>query len=395
MAADRKETVFDNKPVDIDDNDWIYAPDLRKTSDTKTDSLSEYFLSILALTVLCCMSILAILFHLIRRKRLAKSPLYQILVQLFVCIALILVAKCVEANVTVINSGYRFITHKTHFTCVMSECLPLALEACNSVQVLFIWLIVMSERNLADLKCLYNDFRLKKAMKAGESATAEDLLILERKNVRQFKNFIHIYCRWILLGFFYLLVFFIFILFTTKSYTRLNYGFYFCASNISPILHALIHLSYWIFFLPLFYMFILVPLVFGKFFGGERDPLLSQLSESDKRMLKFLRIVTVLKAIDQVLMHAHASTEFHFNPNVQKFFRILGMLLTLVILFLFAYYDNALGSFEDEEENNSRCPTTNTTETSGGSNGIANIFKRIGQNSKEINYSYLIENEER
>ena len=393
-------------------NNNEYYSSLVNTEDyyyLKKEKNSKVFpILMLVLTCLCLFSLLACIFFTLWRKHYSKSATYQLTLHYFLFKFFLVLTVCFEALTSILTENSRLHINKSVFYCSLTSYLPFSLEACINFQLLVMWLVLMSERNLTGLQCLYSDFRLKKAISIMKSTSAGldpesptsssnnqqdqvvDMKVLELR-AKSLRNFMHLHMRSILLFVFYVVSFFVSIHLSFTSLFLTTFGGHkICFTDYYNFSRFLLHLSVPFFFLPLLYAYLLLPTFFGKFFGGSRDPLLEQLSDSEKGHLKFIKIATFLKAIDEILIHVHSSSIFYLDPIMYKICRVTGLLLILLIAILFLFYEDAVKMVRREQ-----MPTVSI----GARDRVQNfIFKRGKDTSATpdadaIDYKTLVENE--
>ena len=117
---------------------------------------------------------------------------------------------------------------------------------------------------------------------------------------------------------------------------------------------------------PLIFWFILFGTLFWKLFGGSRDPILHRLDEPDLKLLKFIKVASLLRALEVILVHTQVTLLQMFmkiNLNVVEFSRTSGFLVVIVTAGLFIYYEGVLiRLWESSRRNNNEVIERNRVE---------------------------------
>jgi hypothetical protein len=402
----------------IDFNQIINSEDYQYAKKIDGEKGTSYGLVMIILTLACLIVILVNIFHLIMRKKYKQSAVYELLLHFFLFLLFIVLTACVEALSSILTEKTYYHLRRTKWICIFTSYIPFALESCNIFQLLLIWLILMSERNLTGLKCLYNDYRLKKIetgnsqprdIEAGVSNSSqsptsradsspstlsqEEIVELNGLKANTTKNFLNVHSRSIILYSFYFMVFLITAQLSSSSYTITYFHHPICALDSYALLSFVMLLSMPLFFIPLLYMFLLVPTLFGNFFGGERDPLLKELTDQEKKLLKFIKIASFLRTIDEFLMHIHSSSVFMYDASLQKSARSFGMFMYLITCILFVYFEELLSDNCFKRAN--RPPTSSNVIVKTRDRVRNLIFKKSGieteVNEEVVDYRQLVE----
>jgi hypothetical protein len=99
---------------------------------------------------------------------------------------------------------------------------------------------------------------------------------------------------------------------------------------------------------PLIFWFILFATLFWKLFGGQRDPLLSKLTENDMRLLKFIKLASLLRALEVLLVHTQITFVHLFwriDFKLVELSRISGYILIIITSMLFIYFEQLIPHF--------------------------------------------------
>ena len=99
---------------------------------------------------------------------------------------------------------------------------------------------------------------------------------------------------------------------------------------------------------PLIFWFMLFGTLFWQLFGGERDPILLRLTESDMRLIKFIKVASLLRAIEVILIHTQITfLQFFWRIDfkVVEYSRLSGFLVIFLTSLVFLFYENAFAGF--------------------------------------------------
>jgi hypothetical protein len=120
----------------------------------------------LLIILICGLSVLTFslsLAYLIKFNKHKQTVIYHLLLHLFAF--KLVYTLCETFNIlsssVLVSSVFHF--RSTNFTCFASKMLTLALEIGECFVYLLIWLVLLSQRSLLGLKCLYADFELRNA----------------------------------------------------------------------------------------------------------------------------------------------------------------------------------------------------------------------------------------
>lgn len=376
---------------------------------------------IILLALLCTVFAAGNTFYVLKKRKYLDSPVYPVLVHTFVFTLMLVMVICVEAFTSIITEKSDMHLKRNKVTCFLTNFVKFSIESCNIFQIVMVWLILMSERNLTGLQWLYHDYSLRKILQASadpervtetaeSSSDAATSSILALRH-RSFGNFLRLRARQLILYSFYVISFGGAIIVGSQSMVVMfmrNHIVCLPIMNHSPvaeIVRFLIILSLPFFFIPALYLFLLWPTVFGKFFGGARDPLLAQLKEDDIRRLKYVRVISFLKGADALFAFVHSSSSLYLRGSTVELFRIIALLMMLLELVLFTHYEQAFKTIQSSlttEHGNSgnssagfSIPSVARELTANTGERVRNlIFKKTGDNDDTVDYKQLVENED-
>jgi hypothetical protein len=303
------------------------------------------------LTILTAFSYILALGLMVWKRMFRRSATHETLMHVFLFMFMLLFTVCLDSLSTILNENGIWHIRLNKFICAMSGPMPFALESCINFQFFVIWMVLMSERKLTGFDFLNNDFKLKKAVLKFKSTGMADveaslpsgstnnnqnqllsgeMKILElRKNT--WKNFLLVNSRTIALCIFYTITFGFALHISLRTFVIQPRWYYYiqtppiCWTVSGFVTNWIKLLSMPFFFIPFFYLCLTVPILFGKFFGGERDPINNELTESDKKHLMYVKIITSLKAIDIILLHVHPASYMYVSPIVFELILVFGM----------------------------------------------------------------------
>lgn len=326
-----------------------------------SSTASTTFIIVVHILVFVCVCLgIGNIFYVVTKRKYRESPVYSLLLHTLVFGIMTALVISVETLTSIVSYNSDIHLINTNLTCFLTNFAKLSIKSSNIFQVLLIWLILMSERNLTSFQWLYNDYSLRRAQQASssdpETPTGDSITsightpsILELRN-KALSNFVFLRARHILLYSFYVVSFGLAIMFSWYStYLTFEKKFLVCKSYDFPffdIIGIFLLLSLPLFFIPALYLFALWPTVFGKFFGGARDPLLVHLKVEDIRRLKYIRVSSFFKWVDGLVIFIHffALRLAHSSTEVELYY-IATLVIILIEQVLFAYYERVFSSF--------------------------------------------------
>ena len=99
---------------------------------------------------------------------------------------------------------------------------------------------------------------------------------------------------------------------------------------------------------PLIFWFILFASLLWKLFGGSRDPILNKLTPADLQLLTFIKLASLLRAAEVILIHTQVTfVQLFWKIDFQlvEMSRISGFFVILATAALFIYYEKLFSRF--------------------------------------------------
>ena len=387
--------------------------------------MDNFFPFMIVLFILACTATYILnIIHIIKHKKYQKSATYQVLVHYFVFKILFCSTEFLTIMSSYVMYPSSFYISPNDFLCFFTKLSAFYLEVCQNFQLLILWLILLSERNLLGFQCLYSDFELKKAMQRNSQMNANggdnfggtigvevnvengiqdgqtappassaatpaqpngsipesSILKLREKS---FKNFLTLNSRHVTFIAFYFLILLL-SFYPKNNFYSMRVGqvsrcylFSFFDTTFILVLIAFLLL----YFMPIFFWLIILSTAFSKLFGGERDPNLRTLGESDIRHLKFIKLATFLKFIEEIMLHIISTHDLHLTKSSYELVRILGLVIVLVTSVLFMYFENMFLSLRRRFINS----FTNQRVS-------YRVFRNRGVYEETVDYRNLVEN---
>ena len=348
-------------------------------------------LIIILLVVLCEISLLVNIVYIFIFRKYNQSASHHILTHYMIFKFLFCFTEFFNILSSVAFETTDFHLRPTNLLCFLGRFSTFFFETSKNFQLLLIWIVLLSERKLIGFRCLISDFELKKYIanrinprvsltntstgiengnfnaesnmnsteigngiangnsssrrastaSLGSSSNDSFLTKLREKN---FRNFLILNSRTIVLISFYGFVSIISLLpFSTISAREFNSTIR-CSMYryFDGFLILLVFVFLFIFFLPTFYWLVVLSTIFSKLFGGIRDPLLSTLSESDLNHLKFIKIASILKFVENFFLHVISTHDFSFSKNFYEITRLSGLGIILITSTLYMILENVL-----------------------------------------------------
>lgn len=97
---------------------------------------------------------------------------------------------------------------------------------------------------------------------------------------------------------------------------------------------------------PLIFWFILFSSLLWKLFGGSRDPNLNRLEARELKLLKFIKLASLLRAAEVLFIHTQVTflqLFWKIDFQVVEMSRISGFFVIFVTAVLFMYYEGLFG----------------------------------------------------
>lgn len=394
MIADANDT---SNLMILDDSSFGGLGDISSSFiDSKETTIYDniFPLIIILLVVLCeIFLIINIVFIFIFRKY-NQSPSYHILTYYMIFVFLFCFTEFFNILSSVALESTDFHLRPNTLICFLGRYSTFFFETSRHFQLVLIWLVLLSERKLIGFRCLTSDFDLKKftsarlANAAHQTATVNSAGIenanfnnesnennttnsasgngrptsiqtqpsainnsinsdqfLSKLREKNFRNFLILNSRTVTLlsfyGFITLISVFSFSNITAREFndtTRCSLMYRYFDGFILLLIIAFIFL----FFLPTFYWLVLLSTMFSKLFGGSRDPLLCTLTESDLNHLKFIKIASILKFVENFLLHVISTHDYVISKNFYEITRISGLGVILITAVIFIVLENVL-----------------------------------------------------
>ena len=382
----------------------------------KEDEKENLFpLSIIIIVMITMIFISINIAYLIRFKKHKKSVIYELIMYLFT----FKFGFCFIESLNILTSSYfeysDFHLKPTGFLCFVTKFLSLFFELNENFQMLLIWIVLLSQRNLIGFQFLYCDFDLNNqsfnnpiasnnlnmtpaSTTASTTTTtttsnpaSNDQQNISRLREKNIKNFLLINSRKIIVNSF--IVFsFILSLYFNKNVSSTSLGSYsYCIINNFynlSLLRFLYTVTLALYFFPIFYWLVILPTFFSPVFGGPRDPILSKLEQSDFNLIRFIKVASVLKSLDELLLHLFTTHYWSISYGIYEISRIFGISIILLTSILFFYYDGVYIQF--------RRSFFTSRDLSGNSRSIFNNRNRLDDDESNredlIDYRNLVEN---
>lgn len=336
-----------------------------------------YPISFLLGLATCLILILSCLVYIIKTKLYQKSASYILLTNMFILDIFLSLSLCLEVFSSYLNKESMFYLEKNSLTCFINNFFVSFLVLGEHLQLFLIWLILLSERGIINMKCLNSDFILKNSNQVSLEANVlnnELTAYIEQIKVKNWKNRLILNSRLITLCFFYTFSFLI--------------ALYAAQLGVEDFLFPIVcHTTVFLFNLGYFTLyfiyfttavFLIPAIVFWNLFGGKCDPLKNNMSQAEINHLKFIKMVSMLRAFEELLYSAHAQLWQYVSFNEAIYF--LSIVITTIIAIMFLKYENVF------EELRTARPKSNQSES------LSNIYKRRDDETESFDYKNLIEN---
>jgi hypothetical protein len=378
----------DQDVVILDDSGFGNSGDLSGYIKVNESTIYDniFPLMIILLVVLCEISLIVNIAYIFLYRKYNQSASYHILTHYMIFKFLFCFTEFFNILSSVAFETTDFHLRPTNLLCFLGRFSTFFFETSKNFQLLLIWIVLLSERKLIGFRCLISDFELKKYIanrinprvnlttssgientnfnadnittnetngipngnsrrpstaSLGSSSNDSFLTKLREKN---FRNFLILNSRTIVLISFYGFISIISLLpFSSISAREFNstvrcsmYRYF------DGFLILLVFAFLFLFFLPTFYWLVVLSTIFSKLFGGIRDPLLSTLSESDLNHLKFIKIASILKFVENFFLHVISTHDILISKNFYEITRLSGLGIVLITSTLFMILENVL-----------------------------------------------------
>jgi hypothetical protein len=163
---------------------------------------------------------------------------------------------------------------------------------------------------------------------------------------KSFRNFLILNSRTITLFSFYAFVAVISLIPYSRIEAHEFISTYRCSmyGQFDSFLVLLTFMVLFLFFLPTLYWMIALTTVFSKVFGGERDPIANRLTNQDLAHLKYIKLASILKFVENFFLHVVSTHDFSISKNFYEITRISGLGIVLSAALLYALMENVLVS---------------------------------------------------
>jgi hypothetical protein len=364
------------KEVDLDDIETIRSDEIEFMFRYKGIKIGDTFpLLFISLSVLIVLLSLLCIIYLIRFGKHKKNVLYSILFHFFFIKIIFSITSCVSILMLGLFSQSKFYIRPSTDVCILERFFFFISDASLHFYLLLMWLILLSQRNIINLEFLYCDFNQHIIKKNGQDTNANNSLAINNtgnsnsttneslnsnieieqqqqqqqqqrrsqttSNNEEKKGCIErlkLKSRKILLTSFYI------------SLTILSFkaAIHYSAVSVfrSPICamlkpHLFTHLAYILmFFFPIVYWIFFLSVVFWNFFGGNKDPLADKLDDTDKALLKFIKLASILKSLEMFFSHLQSIFYGVIDVTLLELSKASVFFLSLATVILFMYYEN-------------------------------------------------------
>lgn len=350
----RNATSFQNTSetgYDFDSNELINFLDFTTSA---SNSKAKNNAQIIFLMFLIFLSMSLVLFNLIYIfvfKKYKKNSIYQILSHYFSFKFLFLIVEIFDIITSYEFSNSDLYINPNTVICQFNKISNYFLEFSMSFQIFLIWLILLSQRKLTCFQFLYKYDDYKEEIEPNTNNETSTLRSTQFQNMKQasFKRLIRLakflrkHIRTVILASIYLIglsvALFLYIGKNVTMYKGKNIcGYSDLKRNYLAIKIVNVILLY-LYFFPLLYFTLAMPTFFYKLFGTRNDPLISNLEKSDRRLLKYFKLASVLDVIEEILLYLIIS-HFPTYPVVFIFTKTFGLMVIPVSSILFIYYEN-------------------------------------------------------
>ena len=370
----RNVTAFLNSSetgYDFDSNELINFLDFTTSA---SNSKAKNNAQIIFLMFLIFLSMSLVLFNLIYIfvfKKYKKNSIYQILSHYFSFKFLFLIVEIFDIITSYEFSNSDLYINPNTAICQFNKISNYFLEFSMSFQIFLIWLILLSQRKLTCFQFLYKYDDYKEEIEPNTNNETSTLRSTRFQNVihASFKRLIRLakflrkHIRTVILASIYLIglsvALFLYIGKNVTMYKGKNIcGYSDLKRNYLAIKIVNVILLY-LYFFPLLYFTLAMPTFFYKLFVTRKDPLINNLEKSDMRLLKYIKLASVLDVIEEILLYLIIS-HFPTYPVVFIFTKTFGLMIIPVSSILFIYYENkdsilnTLGSFYAKVQFNKR-----------------------------------------
>lgn len=262
--------------------------------------------------------------YLILCKKYAHDSKYYILTHYFIFKLVFTIVLCVTLLMSSIFEESNFHITPSKWLCKLEFFSNMFMETCENFLLFFIWLIILDERGFIGFKYLNKD-NLETEINLQDSAI---------------RTWCHRNSRFIVLGLFYSITGLVTILFSAdvEKMNFLGYKKGVCVTKSVASLPIYLLANF-----PLIFWFILFSTLLWKLFGGTRDPNYNKLDRADKKLIKFIKIASLLRAFEVILIHTQVTflqLFWKIDFRLVELSRISGFFIILITSILFMYFEN-------------------------------------------------------
>lgn len=263
--------------------------------------------------------------YLIVARKYRQSAKYYMLTHYFTCKLLFTVVLSVSLLMSSVFEETKVHIPASRWLCKFEFFGNMFMETCENYLLFFLWLLLLSEREFVGCKYLNQD-----GLNLSEPTMADtSIRTWCRKNIRT-----------IALGLFYGITGLLTLIFASDVDKVMFIGYKkgMCVTSSLASLPIFLLANY-----PLIFWLILFSTLLWKLFGGERDPILHKLSEADIMLLKFIKLASLLRALEVILVHTQVTflqLFWKLDFKVVEFSRISGFFIIFCTSMLFMYFEN-------------------------------------------------------
>lgn len=342
----------------------IYSIDYSEEKDAKFTALGYTTVCIkitsLVLNAICLVGLL-------RTKKFLKCAKYEFILQYYT-FKFIQVLAMIKSLLMIETIG---LVKSSHLMCRVEFFLnDFADSTCNFC-LFSIWLIFMSERDMTDFKFLYNNSIF---------TTAQESIL--HKPLKIFKK------RYLFLVVIYLINFFV-SLYTANKLDLSTYGGCGAKEYISIYTFSfhVIPFSFWI---------LSFSILLWNFFGGYRDPMLSNLTRTDLKFIKYFKLSCLFEGTEVFINYASVMSMFSlgYYENFNLVSKFIGSLCCLAVLSLFLYYEDLFGASLGEKIckfiNRNRSSKSSVLSVNINNSSLESNNDDISHSNNSFNYTVLV-----
>lgn len=246
---------------------------------------------------ICIITNLICICNLLRNKKFRTNAKCELLLQLFLFKLFGLIRPSILIDIFKLDSKNSLICRLEYFIWDFSD-------SSADFLLFILWIILMSERNMIGFKFLYSNER-----------TNESIFRLTK--------------RTILVTSFYVATLIYSLLYAAKY----DFLFVYLCGNLKflTVFKFSFHLLPFSIWLLIFSTFL------WNYFGGKRDPVLGELNSCDHRLIKYIKIISILKCLDIFLTYIIISNDFYSFYHISI---LLSLTISLISFVTFLTFEN-------------------------------------------------------